>query len=76
MSNFFDSSLRGTKQSQKKELLIVFVKNIKFGKVKTRLAKTIGNEGAFQVYKYLVAITESVTNQIISDKRIYYQIKG
>jgi len=55
-----------------KTLLIVFVKNIKLGKVKTRLAKTIGDEGAFQVYKHLVEITENVTNQIDSDKRIYF----
>lgn len=72
MSKIFDSSLRGTEQSQKKELLIVFVKNIKLGKVKTRLAKTIGNEGAFQVYKHLVAITENATNQVFSNKRIYF----
>ncbi len=55
-----------------KTLLIVFVKNIKLGKVKTRLAKTIGTEAAFQVYKHLVEITENVTNQISSDKTIYF----
>ena len=41
-----------------KELVIVFVKNIKLGTVKTRLAKTIGDMGAFEVYKELVEITE------------------
>ena len=55
-----------------KNLLIVFVKNIKLGKVKTRLAKTIGTEGAFQVYKHLVEITENVTNQISFEKRVYF----
>ncbi len=53
-------------------LLIVFVKNIRPGKVKTRLAKSIGDEKACQVYKHLVKITESVTNQIVVDKRIYF----
>ena len=56
----------------KKKLLIVFVKNIKLGKVKTRLAKTIGNEGAFEVYKELVAITEKVTSTIDFEKIIYF----
>ena len=55
-----------------KNLLIVFVKNIKLGKVKTRLAKTIGNQGAFEVYKELVQITENVTNELTLDKRIYF----
>lgn len=55
-----------------KNLLIVFVKNIKLGKVKTRLAKSIGDEGAFQVYKYLVEITESATKQISCEKHIYF----
>ena len=55
-----------------KNLLIVFVKNIKLGKVKTRLAKTIGNQGAFEVYKELVQITENVTNELNLDKRIYF----
>lgn len=55
-----------------KNLLIVFVKNIKLGKVKTRLAKTIGNQGAFEVYKELVQITENVTNKLTIDKRIYF----
>lgn len=46
------------------QLLIVFVKNIKLGKVKTRLAKTIGDDGAFEVYKHLVEITEQETQQL------------
>lgn len=55
-----------------KDLVIVFVKNIKLGKVKTRLAKTIGNQGAFEVYKELVEITEIATSEVIADKRIYF----
>ena len=55
-----------------KELLIVFVKNIKLGKVKTRLAKSIGNEGAFEVYKHLVEITENATQKVKHEKHIYF----
>ena len=56
----------------KKKLLIIFVKNIKLGKVKTRLAKTIGDEGAFEIYKGLVAITEKATKTINFDRVIYF----
>ena len=55
-----------------KKLIIIFVKNIKLGKVKTRLAKTIGSEDAFKVYKALVDVTEDVTSTIQIDKRIYF----
>jgi hypothetical protein len=55
-----------------KDLVIVFVKNIKLGKVKTRLAKTIGNQGAFDVYSELVTVTELATKNISTDKCIYF----
>ncbi|GAA4805333.1 TIGR04282 family arsenosugar biosynthesis glycosyltransferase [Litoribaculum gwangyangense] len=55
-----------------KDLLIVFVKNIKLGKVKTRLAKTIGNEAAFEVYKELVKVTENATKNLKIDIHIYF----
>ena len=53
-------------------LVIVFVKNIKLGTVKTRLAKTIGDFGAFEVYSELVKITEKATEALDIDKRIYF----
>lgn len=53
-------------------LVIVFVKNIKLGTVKTRLAKTIGDYGAFEVYSELVKITEKATSKLNMDKRIYF----
>ncbi|MDH7911872.1 TIGR04282 family arsenosugar biosynthesis glycosyltransferase [Winogradskyella sp. SYSU M77433] len=53
-------------------LVIVFVKNIKLGKVKTRLAKTIGDHGAFEVYKELVKITKNATETLGYDKHIYF----
>jgi len=57
----------------KENLLIIFVKNIVLGKVKTRLAKTVGDDAAFQVYKYLVEITERETENLEDfDKHIYF----
>jgi rSAM/selenodomain-associated transferase 1 len=55
-----------------KELVIVFVKNITLGKVKTRLAKTIGNQGAFEVYSELVKVTENATKNLSADVHIYF----
>jgi rSAM/selenodomain-associated transferase 1 len=56
-----------------KNLLIVFVKNIKLGKVKTRLAKTVGDQSAFEVYKHLVHITEQETLKMENcDLHIYF----
>lgn len=55
-----------------KNLLIVFVKNIILGKVKTRLAKTIGDEGAFQIYSELVGITEQETQRVNAIRHIYF----
>ncbi|MFB0925738.1 MAG: glycosyltransferase, partial [Vicingaceae bacterium] len=58
-----------------KTLLIVFVKNNIIGKVKTRLAKTVGDNKAFEVYKQLVDITEECSLKVGSDKHIYFSEK-
>ncbi len=58
-----------------KNLLIVFVKNSQLGKVKTRLAKSIGNKKAFLIYNELVAITEKETKHINVDRHIYFSKK-
>ena len=55
-----------------KNLVIVFVKNIILGKVKTRLAKTIGDVGAFNIYSELVAVTEKASSETNADKHIYF----
>ncbi len=57
---------------KKNDLLIVFVKNIILGKVKTRLAKSIGAIGAFKIYSELVDITEKATTNITAGKHIYF----
>lgn len=55
-----------------KNLLIVFVKNIILGKVKTRLAKTIGDVGAFNIYYHLYSITEKESGKMNCDRHIYF----
>lgn len=56
-----------------KNLLIVFTKNIELGKVKTRLAASIGDTEALKIYKQLVNITERETLKVgNTDIHIYY----
>lgn len=52
--------------------LIVFVKNPIWGKVKTRLAATIGHEKALSVYQKLLKHTFSVAENVHSDLIIFY----
>ena len=46
------------------DLLLVFAKNKRFGEVKTRLAATIGNESAFEVYSRLFHLTEAEAQKL------------
>ncbi|MCB0477472.1 MAG: TIGR04282 family arsenosugar biosynthesis glycosyltransferase [Crocinitomicaceae bacterium] len=55
-----------------KDLLIVFVKNILPGKVKTRLAEKIGEEKAIQIYRQLLKITENTIREAKSDVEICF----
>ena len=58
-----------------KNLIIIFTRNPELGKVKTRLAKTIGDEPALNIYKYLLEHTEKTIQNIASDKAVYYSVK-
>ena len=53
-------------------LLIVFVKNPILGKVKTRLAKTVGDESALKIYQKLLEITERETRKVNVVRHIYF----
>jgi len=55
-----------------KEALLIFTRNPQPGKVKTRLAATIGNEATLQIYKQLLLHTVSMTYQLPIDKIIFY----
>ncbi|WP_370214234.1 TIGR04282 family arsenosugar biosynthesis glycosyltransferase [Mesoflavibacter profundi] len=60
---------------QHKNLIITFTRNPELGKVKTRLAKTIGNPSALAIYKKLLEHTESVLRPLNCDKAVYYSVK-
>ncbi|MEM6643522.1 MAG: TIGR04282 family arsenosugar biosynthesis glycosyltransferase [Bacteroidota bacterium] len=53
-------------------LIMIFVKNLIPGMVKTRLAKDIGIEKALDVYQELVHHTHKITRKIEVDKAVYY----
>jgi len=53
-------------------LLMIFIKNPVKGKVKTRLAKTIGDEKALDVYHKLLKHTQKITSPISGDKLLFY----
>jgi rSAM/selenodomain-associated transferase 1 len=55
-----------------KNALIIFAKNLVYGKVKTRLAESIGNDAAFNIYKALLNHTRSVADFINADKMVFY----
>ena len=55
-----------------KNAVIVFVKNLVLGKVKTRLAKTIGPKKALEIYQYLVTHTQTVCKAVHADVFIFY----
>lgn len=56
----------------KTDALIIFTRNPELGKVKTRLAKTIGEEKALEVYKHLLLHTMNETQFLACDKFLFY----
>ncbi len=52
--------------------LLIFVKNLLYGQVKTRLAATVGNDNAMEIYRQLLQHTNSVCKNIHADKIVFY----
>ncbi len=59
-------------QLTSKKALIIFTRNPELGKVKTRLAKTVGDESALKIYKFLLNHTVEITKKINVDKFVFY----
>jgi hypothetical protein len=55
-----------------KDLLLIFTRNPELGKVKTRLAATIGDEAALQIYEFLLDHTLEITRDLGVTKHVYY----
>ena len=53
-------------------LLIVFVRNPQLGTVKTRLAVTVGDKMALEIYMELMRHTAEMTQKVSADKKVFY----
>jgi rSAM/selenodomain-associated transferase 1 len=52
--------------------LIIFVRNQQKGKVKSRLAQSIGDDKALEVYKYLLQFTRDITHSVNCNHFVFY----
>ncbi|MDH7447945.1 TIGR04282 family arsenosugar biosynthesis glycosyltransferase [Aquimarina sp. 2201CG14-23] len=57
---------------KEKNLLIIFTRNPELGKCKTRLAATIGDQAALEVYELLLQHTASITEHLAVTKEVHY----
>lgn len=55
-----------------KKALIIFTRNSELGKVKTRLAKSVSDESALNIYKFLIQHTVEITKDLNMDKYVFY----
>lgn len=55
-----------------KNLLLIFTRNPVLGKCKTRLAATVGDESALEIYKFLLQHTIDFTKDLAAVKQVYY----
>jgi uncharacterized protein len=53
-------------------VLLIFVKNPVLGKVKTRLASTLGAQKALEIYRLLLQHTADITRTLPADKVVFY----
>ena len=52
--------------------LIIFVRNLEKGKVKSRLARSIGDDQALAVYEHLLQYTRDVTHAVNCNHFVFY----
>ncbi|MGJ8683555.1 MAG: TIGR04282 family arsenosugar biosynthesis glycosyltransferase [Nonlabens sp.] len=55
--------------------LIIFTRNPELGKGKRRLAATVGDEAAFEIYKFLLHHTREITKTVNAQPQVWYSEK-
>jgi uncharacterized protein len=55
-----------------RDLLLIFTRNPALGKVKTRLAASIGDFYALEIYEYLLNHTKEIVSKVQATKRVLY----
>ena len=58
-----------------KNAIIVFTRNPELGKCKTRLAKTLGDQVALNIYKHLLQHTANVVKHIEANRYVFYSVE-
>lgn len=53
-------------------VLLIFIKNPELGKAKTRIAQTVGDKKALEVYQELLEHTCIITSKVAAKKQLYY----
>lgn len=53
-------------------LLLIFTRNPELGKGKRRLAATVGDESALNIYQFLLNHTVKITSNLYAEKIVYY----
>ncbi|MEO6523147.1 MAG: TIGR04282 family arsenosugar biosynthesis glycosyltransferase [Mucilaginibacter sp.] len=56
----------------RKSAIIIFIKNPHLGHVKKRLAKSVGDDKALEVYKQMLEHAQLITKTLSTDKFLYY----
>ncbi|WP_299151275.1 TIGR04282 family arsenosugar biosynthesis glycosyltransferase [uncultured Dokdonia sp.] len=59
----------------KKNIVLIFTRNPELGKVKSRLAKGVGQENALEIYKKLLSHTKDVVATLNCTKRVGYSVQ-
>ena len=75
MSEALVKQTREHKQTRSRNGLIIFLRVGQLGKVKTRLAKTLGNIEALRIYQELVKITLDQARQVACTTYLYFSPK-
>lgn len=57
---------------EKKKAIILFVRHPEKGRVKTRLARDIGDDRALEIYKQLLDHTQAITKELDCDRFVFY----
>ncbi|MCM4166921.1 Phosphoenolpyruvate guanylyltransferase [Arenibacter antarcticus] len=58
--------------TKSKNLLLIFTRNPQLGQCKTRLAASIGDQNALDIYKFLLSHTQNITKGLGVDKWVCY----
>lgn len=58
-----------------KNLLLIFTRNPELGKVKSRLAKGVGEKNALEIYKKLLSHTKDIVATLNCTKRVGYSVQ-